>query len=184
MQEGNRFRKYGELSNKIVANYRQSRELVILDTTCHIDTIKGINGEIFCGAAELYFDTLASMESNLNTCIKELGAAYDKEEYKNLNDISVRMMENTVSMAISGLYYPFYFMTELYAFGMYPQMNDFYPTLVEAYIEYKIESRKTLKMSQGEVYELDADHQKCEHSGVYRLEIDPVTKIVYCLKQG
>lgn len=63
-------------------------------------------------------------------------------------------------------------------------MNDFYPSLVEAYVEYKIESRKAIKMSQGEEYELSAEHQKCEHSTVYRLEIDPETKIAYCLRQG
>ena len=142
-------RKHAELSNKIVANYRQNRALSILDTTCHIDVMKGINGEFFCGQAEFYYDQLASMETQFNECIKELVVAYDKEEYKNLNDISVRMMEMTGQMAISGLYYPFYFMTELYAFGMYPQMNDFYPNLVEAYVEYKIESRKAIKMSQG-----------------------------------
>ena len=52
-------------------------------------------------------------------------------------------------------------------------MNDYYPTLVEAYIEYKTESRKAIKLSQGENYEINADHQKCDMNAVYRIEIDP-----------
>lgn len=35
------------------------------------------------------------MEAQFNECIKELVTAYDKGEYKNLNDISERMMEMT-----------------------------------------------------------------------------------------
>ena len=120
MQKGNRLRKYAELSNKIVANYRVNRCLVELDTSVHIDLMKGINGEFFCGQAEFYYDQLGSMETQFNESIKELVTAYDKEDYKKMNEISGRMMEMTGSLAISGLYYPFYFMTELYAFEMWP----------------------------------------------------------------
>ena len=90
-----------------------------MDTVSPIDTIKGINGDIFFGMADMYYESLAAMEQQFTKSITDINKSYDKEEYKNLNDICEELKGSAQMMAISGLYYTCYYMTELYAFGMF-----------------------------------------------------------------
>ena len=53
-----------------------------MDNSRPIDTNKGINGDIFFGMADMYYESLATMEEGFNKCITEMKVAYDTEDYK------------------------------------------------------------------------------------------------------
>ena len=107
------------MANKIVGSFVKTQDLLNLDTTKAIDTNKGINGDIFFGMADMYYESLAAMEQQFAQIISDINKSYDKEEYKNINDKCAELMGSCQMMAISGLYYTCYYMTELYTFEMY-----------------------------------------------------------------
>ena len=64
-------------------------------------------------------------------------------------------------------------------------MIDYYPTLVEAVIEFKQESRKLIAGKRNNDYHVEPDHQTIELlQRDYHLEKDPQTNYIWCLKIG
>lgn len=67
---------------------------------------------------------------------------------------------------------------------MFDRMISAYPTLVEAYIEFKIEWRKLIAKNNGKEYAHHPDYETCDHSSNYKLQKDESSGKVYCLKEG
>ena len=73
------------------------------------------------------------------------------------------------------LYIQNYFATE-----EFDKMMEYYPSLVEACIEFKIESRRVIALSREEDYTIEKDHEKCDISSLYRLVKDKTSGYIYC----
>ena len=74
-------------------------------------------------------------------------------------------------------------------------MIEYYPSLVEAAIEFKIYSRKIIAKFKGkfsvcsliflgENFEMLPEFETIDHSDQFRLEKCPQTDYIYCLKPG
>ena len=63
-----------------------------------------------------------------------------------------------------------------FASDEFDKMLEYYPSLVEACIEFKVYSRKVIAQSREEEYYSERDHEKCDISSLYRLVKDNRTK--------
>lgn len=54
----------------------------------------------------------------------------------------------------SHIHYACYFMQEFYLKGEYDKMMDYYPTLIESVITFRIYMRQVLAKKEGSVYEI------------------------------
>ena len=61
-------------------------------------------------------------------------------------------------------------------------MLEYYPTLIEEAIEFKVHSRKMISKYKKKKYRPHKSHSICEISSKYRLE--EFNNFVYCLEQG
>jgi hypothetical protein len=61
-------------------------------------------------------------------------------------------------------------------------MKRYYPNLVEAAIEFKIHSRQLIAKHNKKKYVPNQNDQTCLHSGEFKLEKDPETGFIYCVK--
>ena len=61
-------------------------------------------------------------------------------------------------------------------------MLEYYPSFIEAAIEFKVESRKLLAKSRNEKYQFKKEHEVVSHSKLYRLMKDKHSGYVYCCR--
>lgn len=61
-------------------------------------------------------------------------------------------------------------------------MMEYYPSLVEAAIEFRVYHRKLIALNNGERYDVTPEHQTCVHSKKFRLIKDQSTNYIYCCK--
>lgn len=63
-------------------------------------------------------------------------------------------------------------------------MLDYYPSLVEAAIEFKLYSKKIIAENKGQTFVPTPEDESIVHSNQFRLQKCPVDKFIYCLKHG
>ena len=84
----------------------------------------------------------------------------------------------------SRLHYVCYFIQEHFVYNRFDKMIEYYPSLVEAAIEFKLYSRKIIHKFKGEVYKPLPEHETIDYSKDFKLEKCPETDYIYCVKIG
>jgi len=76
--------------------------------------------------------------------MKEIGPAFEKKDYKQMKSLAHSLKGASAYIGASRLHYICYFIQEHFVSENYEQMLEYYPTLVEAAIEFKLYSRKII----------------------------------------
>lgn len=63
-------------------------------------------------------------------------------------------------------------------------MMEYYPTLIEAAVEFRIHSRILLAQREGKSYEIQPEHETVPMAKGYFIQKDPRTGQYYALKGG
>jgi HPt (histidine-containing phosphotransfer) domain-containing protein len=77
----------------------------------------------------------------LNKTMKDMIPAYDNRNYQAMKDLAHSLKGASGYIGASRLHYACYFIQEHFVYNRHPQMLEYYPTLVEAAIEFKVYSR-------------------------------------------
>lgn len=134
-----------------------------LDISTPIDVDTAVNG--LGGDPAVYYMMLGSLEDmSLNQCLKDLVEAYDNKDYANIKAHAHSLKGASAYIGASRLHYMCYFIQHYYVEGNYEKMLEYYPSLIEASIEFKVYHRKLIAQNNGESYKLLPEHETCQFS--------------------
>jgi HPt (histidine-containing phosphotransfer) domain-containing protein len=119
-----------------------------MDTSSPIDidlAIQGLGGE-----PQIFYMMLGNLEGmTLNPTMKNIIEPFEKRQYKEMKDLAHSLKGASGYIGASRLHYVCYFIQEHFVFERYEKMLEYYPSLVEAAIEFKIHSRKIIAKFKG-----------------------------------
>ena len=119
-----------------------------LDVTTPIDLKKGI--EVLGGDQESYYEMLGSLEEmSVIDCMKRMVKEYDAKNYPEIKAQAHSLKGASSYIGASRLHYMCYFIQHHFVKQEFPEMLVYYPSLVEAAIEFKKESRKLIAENSG-----------------------------------
>jgi HPt (histidine-containing phosphotransfer) domain-containing protein len=128
---------------------------------------------------------LGSLEDmSLNQCMREMVDAYDKNDHGKVKALAHSLKGASAYIGASRLHYMCYFIQHHYVEHNYREMMEYYPSLVEAAIEFRIYHRKLIAKSNGERYTVIPDHERCDHSSQFRLLKDQSSGYTYCCRHN
>ena len=154
-----------------------------IDTSTPVDMNKAVEG--LGGDPKMYFMLLSQFEPmNLIDKMKCCMEAYDGEKFEELKDNAHGIKGASGYIGASHIHYACYFIQEHFVNGRFQQEMEYYPTLVEAVIEFRTYSRKLIAEYKGESYEPLPEHETTSVSSKFHLSKDESTGRVYCLKEG
>ena len=136
------------------------------------------------GEAEVFYSQLEDYEETLEENMTKIVAEYDGKNHEAFKTIAHSIKGTSAYIGAGRLHYVCYFIQENFVQKHLDHELEFYPSLVEAAIEFKICSRKLLAEHNGEPpYQPTADDEKIVCSDQFTLEKDG-TGYVYCLAKG
>ena len=112
-----------------------------ISTPIEIDiAVKGLGGE-----PSVFYMMLGNLEPmSLNKCVTGMVTAYDNLDYKKLMDEAHSVKGASAYVGASRLHYMCYFIQEHHHFKKWDKMLEYYPSFIEAAIEFKVTSRKLI----------------------------------------
>ena len=114
-----------------------------MDTSTPIDidlAIQGLGGE-----PQIFYMMLGNLESmTLNPTMKNIIVPYEQKNYQEMKDLAHSLKGASGYIGASRLHYVCYFIQEHFVFQRLDKMVEYYPSLVEAAIEFKIYSRQII----------------------------------------
>lgn len=123
----------------------QGKPIVVLDIDIQtpIDikkAIEGLGGEPF-----MFYTMLGKFEDmSLIKQMSECAKAVDDGDYLEMKNAAHSLKGSSGYIGASHLHYACYFIQEHFIYERYDQMMEYYPTLIEAAVEFRIYSRKLL----------------------------------------
>ena len=119
-----------------------------MDTSTPIDVdvaIVGLGGE-----PSIFYMMLANLENmTLKPTMKDIVKQYDDKQYKMMKDLAHSLKGASGYIGASRLHYACYFIQEHFVFERFDKMMEYYPSLIEAAIEFKIYSREIIAKYKG-----------------------------------
>lgn len=114
-----------------------------IDISKPIDTKKTIEG--LGGEPIMFYTMLGKFEDlSLTKQMGECAKAVDDQDYLAMKNAAHSLKGSSGYVGASHLHYACYFIQEHYIFDRYEQMMEYYPTLIEAAVVFRIYSRKLL----------------------------------------
>jgi HPt (histidine-containing phosphotransfer) domain-containing protein len=83
-------------------------------------------------------------EMSLISCMKGLATAVDGQDYLKMKEAAHSLKGASGYIGASHLHYACYFIQDHYMSQRYDQMMEYYPTVLEAAVEFRVYSRKLL----------------------------------------
>ena len=122
---------------------QQPIKVLEMDTSTPIDIDVAVNG--LGGEPQIFYMMLANLESmTLNEIMKKIVEMYDQRNYLEMKNHAHSLKGASGYVGASRLHYVCYFIQEHYVFNRYDKMLEYYPSLVEAAIEFKVYSRQII----------------------------------------
>ena len=88
---------------------------------------------------------LANLESmTLNSTMKDIVDKYDRRDYLEIKNLAHSLKGASGYVGASRLHYVCYFIQEHFVYNRFEKMLEYYPSLIEAAIEFKVYSRQIL----------------------------------------
>lgn len=88
---------------------------------------------------------LGNLESmSLNQTMKDIIPAFDSKDFKQMKSFAHSLKGASAYIGASRLHYICYFIQEHFVLKDYDKMLEYYPSLVESAIEFKLYSRKII----------------------------------------
>ena len=119
-----------------------------MDISSPIDidlAIQGLGGE-----PQIFYMMLGNLESmTLNPTMKDIIVPYEQNKFLEMKDKAHSLKGASGYIGASRLHYVCYFIQEHFVFDRHDKMVEYYPSLVEAAIEFKIHSRKIIAKFKG-----------------------------------
>lgn len=121
-------------------------KVVELDITTPIDAETAIQG--LGGTDEIFYMMLENLEGmSLNQCMKDIIPVYDSKQYEQIKHFAHSLKGASAYIGASRLHYACYFIQHHFMEQNFEKMLEYYPSLVEAAIEFKTYSRKIINQS-------------------------------------
>jgi len=109
------------------------------------DAIEGLGGD-----PNIFYMMLANLENmSLVGILKDIIPALENRDYLQMKTLAHSLKGASAYIGASRLHYVCYYIQEHYVYERYEKMLDYYPSLVEAAIEFKIHSRKIMAENKG-----------------------------------
>lgn len=116
------------------------KNLVDLKTETPIDLKKAV--EILGGQKSIFFKMIAKIESStLVPTLKDLAIAYDKKDYPQIKNKAHALKGATGYVGASRVHYCCWRIQELFTAENYEEMMEYYPSLIEYCLEFKVYAR-------------------------------------------
>ena len=94
---------------------------------------------------EMFYMLLGNLEnSSLNQTMEQMVTAYNDRDYPKMNGLAQTLKGASSYVGAGRMHYITYFIQKNFEMKNYDQMLEYYPSLVEAAIEFKVESRKLI----------------------------------------
>mmetsp|Transcript_14670 Transcript_14670/g.24990 ORF Transcript_14670/g.24990 Transcript_14670/m.24990 type:complete len:133 (+) Transcript_14670:28-426(+) len=111
-----------------------------MDISTPIDVDKAIQG--LGGDPNIFYMMLENLEKlALIKTMRELVPEYDNRNFQAIKDLAHSLKGASGYVGASRLHYACYFIQEHYVYDRKEKMLEYYPTLVESAVEFKIYSR-------------------------------------------
>lgn len=121
--------------------------------------------EGFGGEDTIFYMMVDKLESmTLNKIMKDLVPAYDNLDYKEIKMLAHSLKGASAYIGASRLHYACFFIQAHFVNGEFQKQIEYYPTLVEAAMEFKVYSRKIMAKHQGVEYVWSPDQDQTDHS--------------------
>ena len=122
-----------------------------MDTSTPIDidlAIQGLGGE-----PQIFYMMLGNLEGmTLNQTMKNIILPFEQKKYEEMKNLAHSLKGASGYIGASRIHYACYFIQEHFVFERYDKMLEYYPSLVEAAIEFKIHSRKIIAKFKGKFH--------------------------------
>ena len=126
----------------------QPIKVLEMDTSSPIDidlAIQGLGGE-----PQIFYMMLGNLENmTLNPTMKNIIVPYEEKNFQQMKDLAHSLKGASGYIGASRLHYVCYFIQEHFVFQRFEKMLEYYPSLVEAAIEFKVHSRKIIAKFKG-----------------------------------
>ena len=127
---------------------QQTIKLTDLNTDTPIDIEAAVSG--LGGDPSIFYMMLGNFEKmTLLDHINKMKDAYDNDDHSNFKEYAHSIKGSSGYIGASRLYYACYFIQEHYVFERFDLQMQYYPTFVEAAIEFKTFSRKIIAENDG-----------------------------------
>ena len=121
-----------------------SIKVIDLDITTPIDVDQAVSG--LGGEPAVFYGMLGQYESmTLNQSMKDIVDKYDNLDYAEFKNIAHSLKGSCGYVGAGKLHYACYFIQENYVLNRTDKEMEFYPSLVEAAIEFKTHSRMLIE---------------------------------------
>lgn len=95
---------------------------------------------------------LGNLEAmTLNPTMKNIIEPYEQRKYQEMKDLAHSLKGASGYIGASRLHYVCYFIQEHFVFDRHEKMVEYYPSLVEAAIEFKVFSRRIIAKFKGKL---------------------------------
>ena len=118
--------------------------------------------ENFGGEMSLFISSLSKLEDmTLEKNLGEIATAYDNKDYKKIKDVAHQLKGAVGYVGASRLYYQLYFIQFHFLSEDYQLQMAYYPGLIEAALQYKVDSRILLAEKTNKKYVKKESHDIC-----------------------
>ena len=132
----------------------------------------------------MFYTMLGTLEDlTMNKVMKNLIAAYEENNHSDMKFQAHSLKGASAYIGASRIYYTCFYIQAFYLVNNFPKMVSYYPTLVEAVIEFRTFHRDLLAKYNGQLYTAKAEHQTTSFSEKhFRLLKDPTTQYIWCCR--
>tara|TARA_B110000285_G_C15019193_1_gene560637 strand:- start:641 stop:1012 length:372 start_codon:yes stop_codon:yes gene_type:complete len=114
---------------------------------------------------KLYYNMVDSIEGmTLNGVMKEIVKPFENKNFQEMKEQAHKLKGASGYIGAGKIHYVCYYIQENFYFKKYEKMLDYYPSLVEAAIEFKVYRRKILCKYRNKKYRPEPSHRECDHS--------------------
>ena len=100
----------------------------------------------------MYYGMLEKFEDmSLTQCMTQVKNAVEQEDYKKMKEGAHSLKGSSGYIGASHLHYACYFIQEHFLFERPAQMMEYYPTLIEAAVEFRVYSRRIIAEYKGKL---------------------------------
>ena len=140
--------------------------------------------EVFGNDVGMFYMMLGNLEKmTLNKTMKLMVIAYNDRDYQKMKNLAHNLKGVCSYVGAGRMHYVTYYIQKNFVMKNYDKMLEFYPSLVEAVIEFNIESRKLLAAHNSLAFVLTPEMESCDHSNEFKL-IKDHTGYIFCVKTG
>jgi HPt (histidine-containing phosphotransfer) domain-containing protein len=122
-----------------------------LDTSTPIDIEAAIQG--LGDDPDIFYLMLGNLESmSLNGCLRDIIPVFESRDYDKIKHYAHSLKGASAYIGASRLHYMCFFIQQHWVDENYEKMLEYYPSLVEAAIEFKVHSRKLMAQNRGKFH--------------------------------